>query len=52
MKYSLQNEKIFIEIDSHGAELIDVKFQNNQILYTKHKDFWQRQSPVLFPIVG
>lgn len=27
-------------------------FKNREILYTKHQDFWQRQSPVLFSIVG
>lgn len=52
MKYILQNAKIFAEIDSHGAELVDLQYNGEQILYKKHPDFWQRQSPVLFPIVG
>lgn len=52
MKYILQNAKIFAEIDSHGAELTDLKYDGEQVLYKKHPDFWQRQSPVLFPIVG
>lgn len=52
MKYTLQNAKIFAEIDSHGAELVDLKYDWEQILYKKHPDFWQRQSPILFPIVG
>lgn len=52
MRYELKNEKIFAEIDSHGAELVRLVFQNEEILYQKHPDFWQRQSPVLFPIVG
>lgn len=52
MKYSLSNAKIFAEIDSLGAELVALKREGEDILYTKHPDFWQRQSPVLFPIVG
>ncbi len=52
MKYVLQNKNIFIEVNSLGAELTDLKYKNSQILYEKHPDFWQRQSPVLFPIVG
>lgn len=52
MKYILKNAKIFAEIDSLGAELTDLQYNNLQILYKKHSDFWQRQSPVLFPIVG
>lgn len=27
-------------------------FKNEEIIYQKHENYWQRQSPVLFPIVG
>lgn len=39
-------------MDSHGAELISLQYNNEEILYQKTENFWQRQSPVLFPIVG
>lgn len=41
-------------INSQGAELISLKNNLNQREYVweGHPDFWAKQSPVLFPIVG
>lgn len=51
MKTILQNENILLEIDSFWAEINRLLFKNEEIIYQKHPNFWQRQSPVLFPIV-
>lgn len=51
MKTILQNEKILLEIDSFWAEINRLLFENEEIIYQKHPNFWQRQSPILFPIV-
>jgi len=40
-----------IEVSNKGAELTSVKFNNKEMLHDG-KEFWDRQSPVLFPMVG
>lgn len=57
--YELQNEKILIRVDSHGAELKSLKRLTSGVLpkgteYMWKADpaFWGRTSPVLFPFVG
>ncbi len=43
---------IEIEVDSKWAELTSLKVNWSEYLYQKIAWFWQRQSPILFPIVG
>lgn len=52
--YSLQNQEITVQIDSHGAELVSLKDNHTQTEYMWCADpaYWKRTSPVLFPLVG
>ncbi|WP_121626443.1 aldose 1-epimerase family protein [Poseidonibacter antarcticus] len=54
MIYSLENNEIKIKIDSFGAELKSLISLDENIEYLWQGDpkFWNRSSPVLFPIVG
>lgn len=54
MKYTIKNKYLQIEIDSLGAELKSLKNLENDTEYLWQGDakFWNRSSPVLFPIVG
>lgn len=52
--YVLENDKLKIEISSHGAELFSVKRKadSREYLWQGDPAFWGRRSPVLFPVVG
>ena len=54
MIYSLENNEIKIKIDSFGAELKSLISldENIEYLWQGNPKFWNRSSPVLFPIVG
>ena len=52
MQYILSNWHLSITVDTHGAELVSLQKWDHEYLYQKQEGFWQRQSPVLFPIVG
>lgn len=56
MKYIIKNNQIQIEVSSLGAELKSLKAINDDIkleyLWQGDKKYWNRSSPVLFPIVG
>lgn len=54
MRYTIQNEMIECEIDSHGAELKSLirKSDGKQIMWGADPAYWNRTSPVLFPFVG
>lgn len=52
MIYSLTKDNYSIEVSSLGAELISLKKNNINYLWTKTQPWWQRHAPVLFPIVG
>ena len=54
MRYTLENEVIRCEIDSHGAELKSLihKADNKEIMWSADPAYWNRTSPVLFPFVG
>lgn len=54
MQQELKNHLLKVVIDSHGAELhsiVDVK-TSHEFLYQGNTKYWERRSPVLFPIVG
>ena len=40
-----------IEVSNIGAELTSIKFNDKEMLHNG-KEFWNRQSPILFPTVG
>ena len=50
----MKNEYLQIKIDSLGAELKSLKNLQNNIEYLWQSDakYWNRSSPILFPIVG
>ena len=50
----LGNDKIRIEIDSHGAELKSLvkKETGAEYMWCADAKYWGRTSPVLFPVVG
>ena len=52
--FELANDKLKVEIDSHGAEVKRVSGVANGVDYLWNGDasFWGRTAPVLFPIVG
>lgn len=52
MQYTLTHAGYSIVISSLGAELQSFQKWSREYLYSKKEGFWQRQSPVLFPIVG
>lgn len=54
MKYILENEKLYVEIDSFGAELKSVKDKatNQEYMWQGDPTYWGRTSPILFPFVG
>lgn len=52
MKYYLANTNLKITIDSKGAELSSVLFNDVEYLWQAKADVWPRHAPVLFPIVG
>ena len=53
-RFSLENDKIRIEIDSHGAELKSLvkKETGAEYMWCADTKYWGRSSPVLFPFVG
>lgn len=54
MRYSIENEALIATIDTHGAELVSLKKKETGVEYmwNADPDYWNRVSPVLFPIVG
>lgn len=52
--YTLKNQELTIEINSHGAELVSLKDNRTQTEYMWRADpaYWKRTSPALFPVVG
>lgn len=52
--YTLKNECVAVEINSHGAEMKSLKKLANDTEYMWRGDpkYWGRTSPVLFPFVG
>ena len=53
-RFSLENDKIRIEIESHGAELKSLvkKETGTEYMWCADPQYWGRTSPVLFPLVG
>ncbi len=53
-RYSVENDVIRIEVDSHGAELKSLvkKETGAEYMWCADAKYWGRTSPVLFPLVG
>ncbi len=54
MKYTLENSKIKIVVNSFGAELDNIQDieTKKEYMWQKDKNFWGKSSPILFPFVG
>lgn len=54
MLYSLENEKLCVQVRSYGAELRSLKERadETEYLWDGNPQWWKYSSPVLFPIVG
>jgi galactose mutarotase-like enzyme len=54
MLTSIKNELIEIAVDTYGAELTSLKTVKDSLefLWQKDSNYWARQAPPLFPIVG
>jgi galactose mutarotase-like enzyme len=52
--YSLKNNLFFVNVSKSGAEILSIRNLTNktEILWKPDLKFWNRISPVLFPIVG
>ena len=48
---TLKNEILEVSVKSEGAELTSIKCNEIEYLWNG-KDYWKRQAPILFPIVG
>lgn len=49
---TLSNDKLCIKVSTHGAELCSIFAKGKEYLWQADPAFWNRHSPVLFPIVG
>ena len=54
MAVKIENEKLFVTINEHRAELASLINKSNGMNYLWSGDskYWGRKSPVLFPIEG
>jgi len=56
MIYELMNNSIKVKADSVGAELKSIKRKNDseniEYLWQLNPEIWERQAPLLFPIIG
>ena len=54
MNYEIKNEFLKVKIKSFGAELNSLlKIDEDlEYIWQGNKEFWNRHSPILFPIVG
>lgn len=50
--YTLKNDVLAIKVKEHGAELAGIVKGSTEYLWQADPAFWERHSPVLFPIVG
>ncbi len=52
MKYILKNDRLEVEIDSLGAELVSVKLDGRERLWQNESGVWSGHAPILFPFAG
>ena len=52
MIVTITNNKISASIDTIGAELIRLEKDNQNCIWTVDDTYWNKTSPILFPIVG
>ena len=52
MKITIQNKYLSANIDTFGAELVNLVKNGHNYIWKIDEKFWNKTSPVLFPIVG
>ncbi|MDZ4665823.1 MAG: aldose 1-epimerase family protein [Bacteroidota bacterium] len=52
MVYNLRSNNLVVSINSKGAEICSVKYNELEYIWQARADAWPRHTPVLFPIVG
>jgi len=52
MNIVLQNKELTATINTKGAELISLKKTTREYIWEGNPKFWDKHSPILFPIVG
>ena len=52
MQITLKNDTMTATFDSHGAELKSIIKDDREYMWNGDPAFWNRTSPVLFPLVG
>lgn len=52
MEIAIQNQNIKAKIESKGAELTSLQKDGKNYIWEINTDFWNKTSPILFPIVG
>lgn len=52
MNIIIANQKLTVSINPKGAELTSLKDSENEYMWDGNPKFWEKHSPILFPIVG
>ena len=52
MIITISNSQLSVTIDTLGAELLSLVKNNKNFIWTVDETYWNKTSPVLFPIVG
>jgi galactose mutarotase-like enzyme len=52
MLYTIKNDLVSVDIDTHGAEIKAITYQNEPYLHDGDPRYWGRTAPILFPNVG
>lgn len=52
MLYTIQNNKITLQVSSMGAEIKSLKFEGVERIHDSNPKYWNRSAPLLFPCIG
>lgn len=52
MLYTIKSKNLTVTIDSIGAELKSIVFDNEERLHDSNPKYWGRSAPILFPNIG
>lgn len=52
MTFQIKNDFLEATFDTFGAELISLKSNHREYIWNMNLEFWNRRSPILFPIIG
>ena len=49
---TITNDTCTAQVDTMGAQLLSMRFDDREYLWQRDERWWGRTSPILFPIVG